>query len=185
VPEYGARLRIVGSPGPTARAVHGRVDGAIRRALAQSDRFLTVLPRVRVADAQQLGAKKQRLVQSALSAWPEGRAAARAFFAGKIEGFGPHHDALLLLGDARALEPATALTEAGLWAPPGGWEDLVLLRGEQLLGWSHTHESLSVFAASLLDPSQGSEPVFATEVQIQGERLPDELTRALLGGAVC
>lgn len=48
----------------------------------------------------------------------------------------PRHPCVIVVGDTKALDPASAIrADTGIWGPPGGWEDLVLGReAESSLG---------------------------------------------------
>jgi hypothetical protein len=173
-------ISIVGTPEPDPRTVHGDVAAAVSQAWAKSDVFVTSLPSVRLSDPAQLGRKKMRAVKAALEAWPEVSGAVRAFASGNIRGLSPRHPCLLILGESKQLDPCSGLTSLGLWAPPGGWEDLVLACRGRVLGWSSTHDRISAFAASLLEPGKGSVPKFAVDVRVEGTALGPELTAELL-----
>jgi hypothetical protein len=133
-----------------------------------------------MADPTQLGRKKAQTVRTKLDAWSTVRGAVQVFATGRIGDLSPRSQCFLLLGDPKRLDPNTGLSELGLWNPPYGWEDLVLASRGRILGWSSTHNRMSVFAARLLDPGQGAVPPFPVSVDVEGDVLSQELQSELL-----
>ncbi len=169
-----------GAPKPDPRVVRGAIAAAVRRSWTHSDVFATALPSVRLTDASAVGKQKARAIRAALQEWSQVRSAVQKILCGQIVDLGPRHQYPILLGPVRGLDPSSALTQADTWSPPGGWEDLVLGRGTDVLAWSSTHDSISVFPAEFLDNEAGHTPDFSIQVRVEGEPLSAALVAELL-----
>ena len=173
-------IRIDGPCEPEARLIHGNAEKALRTAWSQAEHFVTSIPSVSIADATQLGRRKLRSIKAQLDGWPSLCMSSLEFFAGSITGLSPRRPCLLVLGDATKLDPSEGISSEGIWAPPGGWEDLVLVRQLRAIAWSSTHDRVSVFAAALLTDGAPVPKPYAA-VQVRGQSLSVE-SAASLGG---
>jgi hypothetical protein len=172
-------LRIQGTPGPTPRSLRGPCALELGRAWADSWLAITGLPRFRVTDGDEVAARKIREIRESVAAWHGLKRAITGHFWGRIQQFSPQYPHLLVGIDPRILSIESAVRGGG-WAPPGGFQDLVLVAGTTVLAWTHTHDTLSVIPARYLDENRGgASPSFSAYVQVQAESLGSSVLEKL------
>lgn len=102
-------------------------------------------------DFQEIGAKKLRSMNAAIAAWPQLRI--KSLMVGRSSDSLANHGHLMAMAypDPATLCSAFDHTD-GDWDPPGGWEDLILVRGEHVLAWYSSHRRLFVLPRQFAPP---------------------------------
>jgi len=125
--------------------ISGPYQYEVSRAWSVSERFATLMVRPHLGDdGASPGRQKQLEILRALSTWEA--LSAPQLFAGRIDGLSPRARHLILADrcTAEILESAFKSDAQGIWSPPGGWEDVVLLRGDTIVAWASTHDRIAV-----------------------------------------